>query len=128
MEIKLETLSLTRYDEQQHKTLKEDFEKGSSTSEYIHQIGNRLENSSDNHKMLYQSAFVVSSEKEPIGYLFISSMIHDEVFLEYAILNNYRNRGYTKRLVNETSDYLFENCNIKSVRLTSILATKKALQ
>lgn len=117
MKIELETLSLIRYNEEVHKSLKEELENGSSSSEYIHQIGERLSSSKDNDKSIYQSAFVVEDKAVPVGYLFISNMIRDEVFLEYAVLKNFRRMGYGSRIINETSDYLFQNHNIRSIRL-----------
>lgn len=59
---------------------------GVSSSEYIHQIGKRLENSKDNNKRLYQSAFVAVAGGVPVGYLFISSSVNDEVFLEEMVM------------------------------------------
>lgn len=117
MEIKLETLSLKRYNELKHRLLKEEFKSGESSSQYIHQVDERLEFSKDNTKTLYQSAFVVEDSEIPIGYVFISNMKFDEVFLEYAVLKDYRKMGYGSKIVNEVSDYLFQNHNIKSIRL-----------
>lgn len=117
MNIELETLRLTRYSEQEYRTLKEQLENGSSSSEYIHQIGERLELSKDNYRSIYQSAFVVLDKDVPIGYLFISNVSKDEVFLEYAVLKDFRRMGYASRIVREISDYLFQNHNIRSIRL-----------
>ena len=117
MNIELETLCLTRYNEQEHSSFVENFEKGNSSSEYIHKIGDRLRLSKDNNKSIYNSAFVVEEESTPIGYLFISSMVHDEVSLECSLLKEIRGKGYGSRILNEVVDYLFKECNIKSVRL-----------
>lgn len=117
MNIKLETLSLVRYLEQEHIVLKESLETGNSSSKYIHQVGERLELSKNNNKTVFQSAFVILDRNIPVGYLFISSMMRDEVFLEYAILQEFRRMGYASRVVNEVSNYLFENYNIRSIRL-----------
>lgn len=117
MDIELQTLSLTRYDEQRHSSLKEELENGESSSNYIHQIGERLEQSRDNDKSIYQSAFVVLDEDTPVGYLYISSLINDEVFLEYAVLKDFRGQGYASDMVSETTEYLFKKHNIKSIRL-----------
>ena len=117
MEIKLETLKLVRYLEDKHKFLKEELEHGDSSSKYIHQIGDRLDGSKDNDKSLFHSAFIIEEDETPIGYLFISSIINDEVFLEYAILKEFRGMGYASDLVNELSDYLFHNYNIRSIKL-----------
>lgn len=117
MVIKLQKFDLIRYDEQKHKKLNEEFKSGDSLSEYIHQISERLESSKYNDKTIYQSAFVVECNEIPIGYLYISNKINDEVFLEYSILKEYRKKGYGSELLNEITNYLFECCNIKNIRL-----------
>lgn len=117
MNIQLKSLFLTRYDEEKHKSLKDEFETGLSHSEHIHQISERLENAKDNDRSIYQSAFVVEDLGTPVGYLFISSMVRDEVFLEYAVLKEFRGQGYGSDIVKETTDYLFQEHNIKSIRL-----------
>lgn len=114
--IELQSLSLTKYNEK-YESIKEELEKGISASKYIHQIKERLEKSNKEDKTIYNNAFIVLEQNNPIGYLFISSMINDEVFIEYSILKEYRRKGYGKKLVNEISDYLFENNNIKSIIL-----------
>ena len=116
MTINLETLTLIRYSETEYHYVKEDLEHGTSSSKYIHQIGERLEQSKDNDKT-FQSAFVVLDGTTPVGYVYISSMINDEIYLEYAILKEFRQMGYASDLVNELSVYLFENHNIRSIKL-----------
>ena len=115
--IELESIRLTRYQETKHKDLKEDFDTGESHSNFIHQIPSRLETSKNNNRSIYQSAFVVEVDDIPLGYLFISSRVRDEVFLEYAVLKKYRGLGYGSLIVSEVSDYLFQNQNIKAIRL-----------
>ena len=117
MIIKLEKFDLVRYNDDKHKYLKEEFKNGNSFSEYIHQIPERLESSKYNDKNIYQSAFVVQYNEMPMGYLYISNKINDEVFLEYSVLKEYRKMGYGSELLNEITNYLFENCNIKNIRL-----------
>lgn len=116
LNIELETLMLKRYNDIEHNFVKEDLERGMSSSKYIHQIGERLEQSKEN-KTIYQSGYVVEDRGTPIGYAFISSMHADEVFLEYSILRQFRNMGYGSALVRELTTYLFENHNIRSIRL-----------
>lgn len=115
MEIVLSTLSLVRYDNE-YSDLKEEFENGSSKSPYIDSIGVRLANSSS-RKDVFQSAFVVLDDGVAVGYVFISSMIKDEVFLEYAVLREFRGMGIATRIVDEVSEYLFSSLNIKTVKL-----------
>ena len=117
MYIKWETLQLDRYSEDKYKRLKDELENGISSSQYIHQVGQRLEMSQNNDSSLYQSAFVILDDDVPVGYLYISSMINDEVYLEYAILKDYRGMGYASDIVREISDYLFQNYNIRSIKL-----------
>ena len=117
MNIRLETLVLTPYNEIKHLNLKEELTKGESKSQYIYQISDRLEASKNFSDSIYQRAFVIEDEGVPIGYLYISNMMRDEVFLEYSILKEYRRMGYGSSIVYEVTDYLFEKHNIKSVRL-----------
>lgn len=117
MNIELETLQLTRYSQEKHQSLKDELETGTSHSDFIHQVGERLEESKDNNKTIYQSAFVVESLGTPTGYVYISRASHDEVFLEYAVLKEYRGKGYGSAVIRELTDYLFQNHNIKAVRL-----------
>ena len=114
--IKLDSLELVRYNDK-YCGLKDEFENGKSHSNYIHYIGDRLEKSKDNMDSLFESAFVVLDENEDIGYLYISNVRNDEVFLEYAILDEFRGMGYASSLIREISDYLFEEYNIRSIRL-----------
>lgn len=116
MEIKLETLILSRYNEEKHKDLKDQLEKGESSSRFIHEIAKRLDNSTFCKENIFQSAFVVLDDNLPIGYVYISSNRNDEVFLECSILKQFRNKGYGKRLLNELGDYLFEEHNIRCIK------------
>ena len=116
MNIELETLTLKRYNSDEHSYLKEELENGDSSSKYIHQIAERLVFSKDNTG-IYQSGYIVEDDGTPIGYLFISSMRDDEVFLEYSVLKEFRGMGYGSSIVRETTDYLFEEHNIRSIRL-----------
>lgn len=43
MEIQLETFTLKRYNEAEHKSLKDELEAGASSSKFIHQTEERLE-------------------------------------------------------------------------------------
>ena len=116
MNIELESLKLVRFSDE-YIDLKEEFEKGKSYSDYIHDIGNRLEKSRRNSNSLFDSAFVVLDGCEDVGYLYISNTKDDEVFLEYSILEEFRGMGYASDLISEVSDYLFEEHNIRSIRL-----------
>lgn len=124
--IELQTLSLTKYDERYSK-IKEELENGVSSSAFIHQIKERLENSKDNNKSIFNSAFIILDEDIPVGYLFISSNINDKVFLECSILKEFRGMGYGSRVTNEISDYLFEKQNVRSIKLDIDPSNKKSI-
>ena len=124
--IELQTLNLNRYDEK-YNQVKEELENGVSSSKYIHQIKERLETSKDNNKTIFNSAFIILDEDIPVGYLFISSNINDEVFLECSILKKFRGMGYGSRVTNEISNYLFQEQNIRSIKLDIDPSNKKSI-
>lgn len=115
MDIELETLCLLRYNKDKYKEVLDELDKGESSSKYIHQIKERLELS--NYNSIYQNAYIVLDKEIPVGYLYISSMINDEVYLEYSILKEYRGMGYATDLLYEVSNYLFKNYNIRNIKL-----------
>lgn len=123
--IELQTLSLTKYDEK-YSEIKEELENGTSSSGFIHQIKERLENS-NNNKTIFNSGFIILDGDIPVGYLFISSNINDEVFLECSILKEFRGMGYGSRVTNEISDYLFEKQNVRSIKLDIDPSNKKSI-
>lgn len=127
MNIKLETLVLTRYNEKKHKNLKEELENGESSSKFIHQIAQNLENSKNNFSNIFQSSFVIEHNDISIGYLYISSNKNDEVFLECSLLKQFRSKGYGTILLNQVSDYLFENHNIKCIKADVNPSNKKSM-
>ena len=114
--IKLETLNLCRYDENKHSSLKRSFE-NESKSNFIHNVSDRLSNFSNCKDFSFQSAYVVLENNVPIGYVFISNMFNDEVFLELSVLKEFRGMGKAKKIINEVCDYLFVNHNIRVVKL-----------
>ena len=112
--IKLETLWLDRYGDK-YKDLKESFD-NESKSRFIQNVVGRLERSKDGND-IFANAFVVLDNDEPVGYIYITSNVKDEVFLEVSVLKDKRNMGYGTRITNEVTDYLFSNYNIRCVKL-----------
>lgn len=113
--IKLETLYLDRYSEK-YKKLKDEFN-GNSSSRFVDSINDRLESSALNNNFSFQSAYVILDNENPVGYVYISNNVKDEVFLELSILKDKRNMGYGSKIINELSDYLFNKYNIRFVKL-----------
>lgn len=115
MNIEFDNLKLTRYSDE-YNYIKDELENGISKSSYIHDIGKRLE-ASKNKENIFDSAFIVSDDDNSVGYLFISNSRNDEVFLEYALLKDFRGMGYARELVENVTNYLFDEHNIRSIRL-----------
>ena len=113
--VKLETLTLDRYNNN-YKYIKDSFD-NISKSKYIHDVTRRLISSSDLDENLLLGAYIVLDNNKEVGYTYISSNKNDEVYLETSILEDKRNNGYGKKIVSEVSDYLFENKNIRIVKV-----------
>lgn len=128
IKIDLETLSLCRYDEFLFSKVKEEFINGISASNFIHSIKERLEISNSNPLFTFQSAYIVVRENSPIGYVYVSGINNDEVYLEYSVLNKFRSQGNGTLIINEVCNYLYENYNIKSVKLDISPNNKMSIQ
>lgn len=124
--IVLETISLCRYSDSKHKDLKEEF-KGDSKSKFIHDIEYRLYNSRNYNVFTFQSAYVILKEKKPVGYLYVSNKFNDEVFIEISLLKKYRGMKIGGKAINEVCDYLFQNHNIRIVKLDIDPSNKSSL-
>lgn len=123
--VKLDTLSLCRY-EPRYTDFKNSF-KNDSKSRFINSVTERLESSMYGEGFTFQSAYVVLDENIPVGYVYLSSVHDDEVFLEVSVLKEYRGKKLGKRITNEICDYLFTNHNIKSVKLDIDPSNKASL-
>lgn len=92
--------------------------KEESHSQFIHSIDDRLLQNKGSKSFPFDTGFVVTLKSgECIGYLFISSVHQDEVFLESSILKEKRHLGYGKMCLNLVTDYLFEHYNLKDIAL-----------
>ena len=115
---KLNNIVLNCYDEKDdnHNRLLLEF-LGNSSSNYIHDIDRRLKNNKIKNDCIFDRGYIVSFNDILIGYVFISKLIKDDLYLEYSILKDYRGKGFGKLLLNEVSIYLIDNYNIKSIVL-----------
>ena len=119
MQINLDQLRLDTFDKKndKHMWLVQQF-KGSSKSDFISMIDSRLELNGKSKTFPFDTAFVVSfPSDELIGYLFISGIRGDEVYLEYSLLEEKRGHGYGSLLLGLITEYLFANYNIKDIAL-----------
>lgn len=116
MQINLETVTLTRYNEAKHKDMMEELDNKDSKSRFIHNIKDRLIASSFNQEFSFASAYVIEEKDIPVGYTYLSPMKNDIVFIEISLLKQVRGKGIGSRALEEVSDYLFTNHNIKEAR------------
>lgn len=117
--IPLNEIILNTYDNNNkfHKELLDEF-RGESHSNFISWIDNRLQLNCHQKSFPFDTGFVVSlANGNLIGYLFISAIRNDEVYLEYSILKDCRAKGYGSFMLQNVTDYLFENYNIRDIAL-----------
>ena len=130
--MKINNIELSLYDSsnEAHNKLLKEFE-STSKSNYIHSIKERLVNFNTMKTFPFETSFFVAINNKIIGYLFISKCVNDEVYLENSILKEYRGMGYGKIILNDISNYLIDNYNIKSIVLdispSNIASIKTAL-
>ena len=118
MKVELNSVDLYSYDanNDNHKILLGKFI-GESKSKYIQDIDIRLISSNDKKSDIFDKGFIASNNNECFGYVFISKIIKDEIFLEISILKEYRGKGFGKILLEEVSEYIMSNYNIRAITL-----------
>lgn len=118
MKIELNNIVLSSYNEEdiKHNNLISKFLNNSS-SNYVHDIDRRLMDNKRKNDSIFDKGYIVSLNNNLIGYIFISKLIKDDIYLEYSILKEYRGKGLGKMLLSEISNYLMDNYNIKSIVL-----------
>jgi len=64
-----------------------------------------------------ECAYLVSNETDLIGYLYVSGLERNIIYLEYLIVEEYRRKGYASRLIDRVSHYLFTNFPVEKITL-----------
>ena len=82
---------------------------------YVKQVEERL--NKDNSNTVFDRGFLVKLQDKIIGYLYFSPISNYRLYLEYSVLKNERNKGYGKLILNEATNYILENYNIKKIML-----------
>lgn len=119
MNLKLNNIVLSSYDKDndRHRKVLLEF-LGESKSNYIHDIDRRLKNNyNKKENNIFDRGYLVSLNNNIVGYIFISKIIRDEIFLEYSIIKSYREKKIGKLLLSDVTNYLLDNYNIKSIVL-----------
>lgn len=77
---------------------------------------------------IYYSQFIVYDGEKPIGYLETSPLKRNKSFsFNYAVLPNCRHKGYGKKIVEETTRYVFDK-GVNSVLLCVLPKNKYSIK
>lgn len=89
-----------------------------SQGSYIHQLEERLRDSRKGDGLLFSNAYLALFQGTIFGYLYVSSMRKNSVYLEYMVLEQFRGQHLGSKLLDETTNFLFENFdNLKEIHL-----------
>jgi len=118
MNIKLENIELCVYDDdnQVHEQLIKELQ-DNSKSIYINDTERRIKDFKYKKNFPFDVGFFVQINNELVGYMYISKNNLDEVFLESSLFNKYKGRKYGKLILEEVSNYLINEYNLKSLVL-----------
>lgn len=118
MNLQLENIVLSTYDinNEKHNEVLDKFE-NESKSQYIHDIKERIKDFKNKKSFPFDTGFFVVINNDIVGYMFISKNISDEVYLESSLLKEYRGKKYGKLILNDVSNYLMNEYNIRSLIL-----------
>lgn len=96
---------------------------------YIHQLEERLRDSKKSEKLLFSNAYLAQFNDNIFGYIYISSMKKNSIYLEYMILEQFRGKGFGSRLLEETTDFIFHQFeNIKEIHLDISRDNQKSIR
>lgn len=113
--MKLNKIELINYDKEQHKSIINQII-ADDPNHYVKQIAERItkDNGDD---FQFDKGYLVKLEEKIIGYVYFSPISNYRLYLEYSILKQERNKGYGKLILEEASNYILENYNIKKIIL-----------
>ena len=112
--MKIDNFELIFYNEQ-HKDIKDEFIFGESSSKFINNIENRL--SIKPNEDFFNHGYLVKYKDNVVAYLYVSGITNDNIYLEYSVLNKYRNQKIASNLINSITNYIFNNFNINEIKL-----------
>lgn len=84
-------------------------------NKYVKQVEERL--NKGNSDTVFDRGFLVKLQDKIIGYIYFSPISNYRLYLEYSVLKSERNKGYGKLILNEATNYILENYNIKQIML-----------
>ncbi|MEG0995008.1 MAG: GNAT family N-acetyltransferase [Bacilli bacterium] len=115
--IKLDNINLVNYNPHTQLDVYKELVKTAHLDNFIKEINDRLNRLNSSDKFKFEQAYLVELGKAIVGYLYVTGITNDTVYVEYLILKDYRKKGYAKLLLKEITTYLFANYNLKSINL-----------
>ena len=112
--MKIDDFDLIFYNEQ-HKETKNELVFGESSSKFINNIESRL--SIKPNDSFFNHGYLVKYKNNVVAYLYVSGITNDNIYLEYSVLNKYRNQKIASNLINSVTNYIFNNFNINEIKL-----------
>lgn len=115
--IKIENIELRSYNKFDKEILEEILQ-GESKSDFIHQIDERLINSREVEQLELSNAYLVCIDGKTVGYIYLTGMSKNYIYLEYLILKKYRHKGIGRYVVEQVSDEVFRRFpHLKEIKL-----------
>ena len=121
MKIKLTSLNLTNFDPENKRNIKllNDLKKDQLTNLYVSsKIEEFFYESKDANNISVGNTYICNQDKTPIGFIKLYDFLLNELEIFYGVSPEYRNQGYGKKILIETSYYLFKRYNnVKNIKL-----------
>lgn len=113
--MKLKTLELVNYEKEKHEAIINQIILD-DPNHYVKQIAERI--IKDNgEEFQFDKGYLVKFKEKIIGYVYFSPISNYRLYIEYSILKEERKKGYGKLLLQESTNYILENYNIKKIVL-----------
>ena len=112
--MKIKEFELIFYNEE-YKEIKDEFVSGKSSSRFINNIDSRLNIRDDGN--FFNHGYLVKLNNDIVGYLYVSGITNNNIYLEYSVRSDYRNQKIARRLLDSVTNYICENYNINEIKL-----------
>lgn len=113
--MKLNTLELVSYKKGEHDSIVNQIILDDKNN-YVKQILERI-NKDNGHEFEFDKGYLVKLQEKIIGYLYFSPISNYRLYIEYSILKQERKKGYGTLLLEEATNYILDNYNIKQIML-----------
>ena len=113
--MKLNTLELVPYKKGEHDSIINQIILDDQ-NHYVKQILERI-NKDNGQEFQFDKGYLVKLQEKIIGYLYFSPISNYRLYIEYSILKQERKKGYGTLLLEEATNYILDNYNIKQIML-----------